>query len=101
MFFAKKKLLAVLTILGGFLGYDVSLADIKKPQISNQLQGLEQPEAKIVGREENKDKTINKYIKDLEFHRSLNGSAVFEVAFEENISNFSGYKISYHKMVIH
>ncbi|MFV9925354.1 MAG: type IV pilus secretin PilQ [Francisella endosymbiont of Hyalomma scupense] len=93
MFFAKKKLLAVLTILGGFLGYDVSLADIKKPQISNQSQGLEQPEAKIVGREENKDKTINKHIKDLEFHRSLNGSAVFEVAFEENISNFSGYKI--------
>lgn len=65
MFFAKKKLLAVLTILGGVLGYDVSLADIKKPQISNQSHGLEQPEAKIVGREENKDKTINKHIKDL------------------------------------
>ena len=92
MFFAEKKLLAVLTILGGFLDYDVSLANIKKAQISNQSQGSEQPEVKIVGREENKDKTIDKHIKDLEFHRSLNGSAVFEVAFEENIGNFSGYK---------
>lgn len=36
--------------------------------------------------------TIHKHIKDLEFHRSLNGSAVFDVAFEENISNFAGYK---------
>ncbi|MDE4942645.1 type IV pilus secretin PilQ family protein, partial [Francisella tularensis subsp. holarctica] len=33
-----------------------------------------------------------KHIKNLEFHRSLNGSAVFEGAFVENISNFSGYK---------
>ncbi|ALB01643.1 secretin [Francisella persica ATCC VR-331] len=92
MFFARKNLLAVLTILGGFLGYDLSLADIKKAQIYNQSHGSEQPEAKIVGREENKDKTIDKHIKDLEFHRSLNGGAVFEVAFEENINNFLGYK---------
>ncbi|MBK2357298.1 type IV pilus secretin PilQ family protein [Francisella hispaniensis] len=92
MFFAKKKLLVVLTILGGILGYDVSVADTKESQVSNQSQTSEQPAAKIVGREENKDKITDKHIKDLEFHRSLNGSAVFEVAFEENISNFSGYK---------
>ncbi|APC91816.1 type IV pilus secretin PilQ [Francisella opportunistica] len=94
MFFAKKKLLAVLTILGGVLGYDVSLADSKETQVSStsQSQTSEQPEAKIIGREENKDKSSGKHIKDLEFHRSLNGSAVFEVAFEENISSSSGYK---------
>ncbi|APD50436.1 type IV pilus secretin PilQ family protein [Francisella hispaniensis] len=92
MFFAKKKLLVVLTILGGILGYDVSVADTKESQVSNQSQTSDQPAAKIVGREENKDKITDKHIKDLEFHRSLNGSAVFEVAFEENISNFSGYK---------
>ncbi|BCL53055.1 secretin [Francisella tularensis subsp. holarctica] len=92
MFFAKKKLLVVLTILGGILGYDVSVADTKESQVSNQPQTSEQPVAKIVGREENKDKVTDKHIKDLEFYRSLNGSAVFEVAFEENISNFSGYK---------
>ena len=43
---------------------------------------------KIVGRSDAKQKDDPKHIKGLEFHRSLNGSAVFEVAFEENISGF-------------
>ena len=47
---------------------------------------------KIVGRSDAKQKDDPKHIKDLEFHRSLNGSAIFEVAFEENISSFSNYK---------
>ncbi|MDE4988467.1 type IV pilus secretin PilQ family protein, partial [Francisella tularensis subsp. holarctica] len=76
MFFAKKKLLVVLTILGGLLGYDVSVADTKESQVSNQPQTTEQPVAKIVGREDNKDKGNEKHIKNLEFHRSLNGRAV-------------------------
>ena len=55
--------------------------------------GVDKSEAtKIVGREDSKPKDASKHIKDLEFHRSLNGSAVFEVAFEENISDFSRYK---------
>ncbi len=49
-------------------------------------------DTKIIGREDAKQKDDSKHIKDLEFHRSLNGSAVFEAAFEENISGFSGYK---------
>ena len=47
---------------------------------------------KVIGRSDAKQKDDPKHIKDLEFHRSLNGSAVFEVAFEENISGFSDYK---------
>jgi type IV pilus assembly protein PilQ len=49
-------------------------------------------DTKIIGRGDARQKDDPKHIKDLEFHRSLNGSAVFEVAFEENISSFSGYK---------
>lgn len=95
MFFRKKKLLAILTILGGVLGYDSALAEATKNASvttnSNQPEKATTPETKVVGREENKN--INdKHIKDLEFHRSLNGGAVFEVLFEENISGFSDYK---------
>ncbi|AIT08585.1 secretin [Candidatus Francisella endociliophora] len=90
MFFGKKKLLTILTILGGVLGCDVSLAADTKDQ--SQTTSSEQPQTKIVGREENERVNNEKHIKDLEFHRSLNGSAVFEVSFEENISSFSGYK---------
>ncbi|MEY8766220.1 MULTISPECIES: type IV pilus secretin PilQ [Francisella] len=94
MFFRKNKLLAILTVIGGFLGCEVSFADPKEANQTavNQLQETKQPETKIVGRDENKTTNYNKHIKDLEFHRSLNGSAVFDVAFEENISNFAGYK---------
>ncbi|MDE4955429.1 hypothetical protein [Francisella tularensis] len=45
MFLAKKKLLVVLTILVGILGYDVSVADTKVSQVSNQPQTSEQPVA--------------------------------------------------------
>ncbi|AEI36162.1 type IV pilus secretin PilQ [Francisella salina] len=94
MFFRKNKLLAILTVIGGFLGCEVSFADPKEANqtVVNQLQETKQPETKIVGRDENKTTNYNKHIKDLEFHRSLNGSAFFDVAFEENISNFAGYK---------
>ncbi|MED7819100.1 MULTISPECIES: type IV pilus secretin PilQ [unclassified Francisella] len=95
MFFRKKKLLAILTILGGVLGYDSVLAEATKngsvTTNSNQSEKATTPETKVVGREENKN-TNDKHIKDLEFHRSLNGGAVFEVLFEENISGFSDYK---------
>ncbi|WP_432773828.1 type IV pilus secretin PilQ [Francisella salimarina] len=92
--FRKNKLLVILTVIGGFLGCEVSFADPKEANQTaiNQLQETKQPETKIVGRDENKTTNYNKHIKDLEFHRSLNGSAVFDVAFEENISNFAGYK---------
>lgn len=95
MFFRKNKLLTILTMLGGVLGCEVSLADSKESSTStttNQAQNVSEPETKIVGREESREKRYSQHIKDLEFHRSLNGSAVFEVSFEENIINFSGYK---------
>lgn len=94
MFFRNNKLLTVLTLFGGLLGYETSFADSQDSSqtSANQLQETKPPETKIVGRDENKTTNYSKHIKDLEFHRSLNGSAVFDVAFEENISNFAGYK---------
>lgn len=95
MSFRKNKLLTIFTILSGILGYDASLAETKENDSSStaeQATKPKQPETKIVGRSENEKQDYSKHIKDLEFHRSLNGSAVFEVAFEENISGFSGYK---------
>lgn len=62
---------------------------------------LNSQKQKLLEEKKRKIKTINKHIKDLEFHRSLSGIAVFEVTFEENISNFSVIKLSYHKIVIH
>ncbi|MBK2295633.1 type IV pilus secretin PilQ [Francisella philomiragia] len=94
MFFRNNKLLTVLTLLGGLLGCEASFADSQNSSQTpaNQLQEAKPPETKIVGRDESKTTNYSKHIKDLEFHRSLNGSAVFDVAFEENISNFAGYK---------
>ncbi|API86852.1 type IV pilus secretin PilQ [Francisella uliginis] len=96
MFFKKKKLLAILAIFGGVLGYDSSLAETTKngsaAAKTNVPQKTQKPATKIVGREQNKNNNDVKHIKDLEFHRSLNGGAVFEVLFEENISGFSDYK---------
>ncbi|AJI57146.1 type IV pilus secretin PilQ family protein [Francisella philomiragia] len=94
MFFRNNKLLTVLTLLGGLLGCEASFADSQNSSqtLANQLQEAKPPETKIVGRDESKTTNYSKHIKDLEFHRSLNGSAVFDVAFEENISNFAGYK---------
>ncbi|MBK2267448.1 type IV pilus secretin PilQ [Francisella philomiragia] len=94
MFFRNNKLLTVLTLLGGLLGCEASFADSQNNSQTpaNQLQEAKSPETKIVGRDESKTTNYSKHIKDLEFHRSLNGSAVFDVAFEENISNFAGYK---------
>lgn len=56
MFFRKNKLLAILTVIGGFLGCEVSFADPKEANQTaiNQLQETKQPETKIVGRDENK-----------------------------------------------
>ncbi|GMN88540.1 type IV pilus secretin PilQ [Francisella sciaenopsi] len=94
MFFRNNKLLTVLTLFGGLLGCETSFADSQDSSqtSASQLQETKPPETKIVGRDENKATDYSKHIKDLEFHRSLNGSAVFDVAFEENISNFAGYK---------
>ncbi|MBK2093470.1 type IV pilus secretin PilQ [Francisella philomiragia] len=94
MFFRNNKLLTVLTLLGGLLGCEASFADSQNNSQTpaNQLQEAKPPETKIVGRDESKTTNYSKHIKDLEFHRSLNGSAVFDVSFEENISNFAGYK---------
>lgn len=94
MFFRNNKLLTVLTLLGGLLGCEASFADSQNNSQTpaSQLQEAKPPETKIVGRDESKTTNYSKHIKDLEFHRSLNGSAVFDVAFEENISNFAGYK---------
>lgn len=93
MFFRKNKLLAVLTILGGVLGFDSGLAESSTNDSANKMsQKTEKPGTKIVGREENKKINDNKHIKNLEFHRSLNGGAVFEVLFEENVGGFSDYK---------
>lgn len=94
MFFRNNKLLTVLTLLGGLLGCEASFADSQNNSQTpaNQLQEAKPPETKIVGRDESKTTNYSKHIKDLEFHRSLNGSAVFDVTFEENISNFAGYK---------
>lgn len=94
MFFRNNKLLTVLTLLGGLLGCEASFADSQNSSQTpaNQLQEAKPPETKVVGRDESKTTNYSKHIKDLEFHRSLNGSAVFDVAFEENISNFAGYK---------
>ncbi|GAB4223894.1 MAG: type IV pilus secretin PilQ family protein [Francisella sp.] len=91
MFFNKKRLLVILTMLGGFLGYDDLIAESKKSQLSNQSQNLNNIDAKSVYVGNNKDKSAYNHIKDLEFHRSLNGSAVFEVIFEENIDDLSAY----------
>ncbi|WP_150467456.1 type IV pilus secretin PilQ [Francisella sp. SYW-9] len=96
MFFRKKKLLTILTILGGVLGYESSFAETTKKSPTttsvNPTQKTTQPQTKIVGRDQNKNINNEKHIKDLEFHRSLNGGAVFKVLFEENVSNFSDYK---------
>jgi len=94
MFFRNNKLLTVLTLLGGLLGCEASFADSQNSSQTpvNQLQEAKPLETKIVGRDESKTTNYSKHIKDLEFHRSLNGSAVFDVVFEENISNFAGYK---------
>ena len=92
MFFRKNKLLAVLTILSGVLGYDTALAELSKNDPVNNTQKTEKPGTKIVRREANKNINNNKHIKNLEFHRSLNGGAVFEVLFEENVGSFSDYK---------
>ena len=96
MFSKKKKLLAILAIFGGVLGYDSSLAETTKDGSvaakTNMPQKTQKSATKIVGREQNKNNNDVKHIKDLEFHRSLNGGAVFEVLFEENISGFSDYK---------
>ncbi|KFJ42358.1 type IV pilus secretin PilQ family protein [Francisella philomiragia] len=94
MFFRNNKLLTVLTLFGGLLGCETSFADSQDSSqtSANQLQETKPPETKIVGRDENKTTNYSKHIKDLEFHRSLNGSAVFDVAFEEDINNFAGYK---------
>ncbi|MED7788939.1 type IV pilus secretin PilQ [Francisella sp. 19X1-34] len=95
MFFRKKKLLTILTILGGVLGYESSFAEATKnnPAVANvTTQKTTKPQTKVVGREQNKNINSEKHIKDLEFHRSLNGGAVFKVLFEENVSGFSNYK---------
>lgn len=92
MFFGKKKILTVMSILGGVLGTDVSFANSNEKSAQQADTISQKPKTKIVGREENIKNQTEKHIKDLEFHRSLNGSAEFEVAFEENISSFSGYK---------
>lgn len=90
MFFRNNKLLTVLALFGGLVCCETSFADSQDSTQSSV--NTKPPETKIVGRDENKTTNYSKHIKDLEFHRSLNGSAVFEVAFEENISNFAGYK---------
>lgn len=90
MFFRNNKLLTVLALFGGLICCETLFADSQDSTQSSA--NTKPPETKIVGRDESKTTNYSKHIKDLEFHRSLNGSAVFDVAFEENISNFAGYK---------
>lgn len=95
MFLKKNKLLVLLTFVGGVFSFDTLIADPTTDKASpqntmSQVTKTQQP--KIVGRYEQKNKDFGHHIKDLEFHRSLNGSAVFQPIFEENISGFSNYK---------
>ncbi|AXA34736.1 type IV pilus secretin PilQ [Francisella adeliensis] len=95
MFFRKKKWSALLTLIGGVLSFDILIAEPTTEEATPQntmSQPTQKAQPKIVGRSEQKKSDFEQHIKDLEFHRSLNGSAVFQPVFEENISGFSNYK---------
>ncbi|KEI35915.1 type IV pilus secretin PilQ [Allofrancisella frigidaquae] len=94
MFLGKKKLLTLLITLVSVVGFSTAFADTdiaKKDTVTAAVKASED-DVKIVGREESKQTLTRHHIKDLEFHRSLNGGAVFNVDFEENVGNFSDYK---------
>ncbi|QIV96019.1 type IV pilus assembly protein PilQ [Allofrancisella inopinata] len=94
MFLGKKELLTILITLVSVVGFSTTFADtdIAKKDIVTAAGKASEDNVKIVGREESKQILSRHHIKDLEFHRSLNGGAVFSVAFEENVGNFSDYK---------
>ncbi|AJC49127.1 type IV pilus secretin PilQ family protein [Allofrancisella guangzhouensis] len=94
MFLDKKKILIRLIALICIVGFSTTFAntDTTKENLVTAEVKASEDNTKIVGREENKQTSSRHHIKDLEFHRSLNGGAVFSVAFEENVGNFSEYK---------
>lgn len=65
MFFRNNKLLTVLTLFLGLLGYETSFADSQdnSQTSANQLQETKPPETKVVGRDENKTTNYSKHIK--------------------------------------
>lgn len=86
--FLKNKIIVALGVICGTLGFESSFAESSKNNDSSTVS-LAEPNMKILSRTSTND--YAHHIKDLEFHRSLNGGATFDVIFEEIIGDFNDY----------